>query len=140
MFFKGVRVIPLCPDSLHLSFVTLHTFGSLNYPFLHMSIRDFFLYVKVCRTWFLNQNLSKYRACRQVLLISGQLIWMVFTGITSCHSICGSTTQKKDTFTYAWNFCRMLVLPYHNRELIMVRASPPTAVKSSTTTLFFYEV
>jgi hypothetical protein len=34
----------------------------------------------------------------------------------------------------------MLVLPYHNRELIMVRASPPTAVKSSTTTLFFYEV
>jgi hypothetical protein len=34
----------------------------------------------------------------------------------------------------------MLVLPYHNRELIMVRASPPTAVKSSTSTLFFYEV
>ncbi len=117
MFFKGVRLIPLCPDSLHLSFVTLHTSGSLNYPFLHMLIRDFFLYVKVCRTWFLNQNLSKYRVCCQVLLISGQLVLMVFTGITSCHSICGSTTQKKDTITYAWNFCRMLVLPYHNREL-----------------------
>jgi hypothetical protein len=92
----------------------------------------------------LNENLSKYKACRQVILISGQLILMVFTGITSCHSNLWQYNteegQKKDTITYAWNFCRMLVPPCHNRELIMVRASPPTAVKSSTSTLFFYEV